>query len=134
MIFGSSIYCHVTKDVRKNLEPTTELGIFVGHTDTPHNYRLYLSSHKMTVVHRDVKFDEERAMRFSLERELQLHGKEEILAPKEEPHNNVEKPHAEEHRVEEPTHAKTSKDRRKCTKEVDRLMHDARENVGAPTS
>jgi len=37
-IFDSSVYCHVTKDVRKNLEPTAELGIFVGYIDTPHNY------------------------------------------------------------------------------------------------
>ena len=71
-IFGSSVYFHVTKYARKNLESTTELGIFVGYTDTPHNYRLYLLTNKMTVVHRDVRFNEEKAMRVSLERELQL--------------------------------------------------------------
>ena len=69
-IFVSSFYYHVTKDARKNIEPTIELGIFVGHTDTPHNYQLYLPSHRMIVVRRDVKFNEENAMRFSLEREL----------------------------------------------------------------
>ena len=69
-IFGSSVYCHVTKDERKILEPISELGIFVGYNDTPHNYRVYLPSHKMKIVHRDVKFDEEKAMRCSLEREL----------------------------------------------------------------
>jgi hypothetical protein len=37
-IFGSSVYCHVTKDARKKLEPTVEIGIFVGYTDTPYNY------------------------------------------------------------------------------------------------
>ena len=82
-IFGSSVYCHVTKDSRKKLEPTAELGILVGYTNTPQNYRLYLPSHRMTVVCRDVKFDEEKAMRCSLERELQLHVYEKILAPKE---------------------------------------------------
>ena len=41
-IFGSSIYCHVTKDSWKKLDPTTELGILVGYTDTPHNYRVFL--------------------------------------------------------------------------------------------
>jgi hypothetical protein len=81
-----------------------------------------------------VKFDEEKAMRCSLERELQLHADEEILAPKEEPQDDVEQPHAEEQRVEAPTHAETSRDGRKHTREADRLMHDARENVGAPTS
>jgi len=37
-IFGSSVYCHVTKDAWKKLEPKTKLGILVGYTDTPHNY------------------------------------------------------------------------------------------------
>ena len=37
-IFGSLVYMHVTKDSRKKLEPTAEVGIFVGYTDTPHNY------------------------------------------------------------------------------------------------
>ena len=35
-------------------------------------------------MHRDLKFDEQRAMRVSLERELKLHGDEELLVPKEE--------------------------------------------------
>ena len=33
-IFGSSVYVHVTKDAKKKLEPTIEIGIFVGYTDT----------------------------------------------------------------------------------------------------
>jgi len=41
-IFGSSFYYHVSKEARKNLEPTSELGIFVGYIDIPHNYRVYL--------------------------------------------------------------------------------------------
>lgn len=61
-IFGSSIYFHVTKDVGKNLELTTEMGIFFGYTDTTHNYWVSLPTRKMTVVHRDVRFDEEKAM------------------------------------------------------------------------
>ena len=34
-IFGSPVYIHVMKDARKKLEPTAEVGIFVGYTDTP---------------------------------------------------------------------------------------------------
>jgi hypothetical protein len=49
-IFGSSVYVHVTKDVRKKLEPTTKLGIFVGYTEIPHNYRVYFPNSKMTVM------------------------------------------------------------------------------------
>ena len=56
-IFGSSIYVHVTKVSRKKLEPTAEIGIFLGYTDTPHNYRVYLSNNRMAIVRWDVKFD-----------------------------------------------------------------------------
>jgi hypothetical protein len=40
----------VTKDARKKLEPTTEAGIFVGYTETPHNYRVYFPNSKMIVM------------------------------------------------------------------------------------
>jgi len=88
----------------------------------------------MIVVHRDVKFDEEKAMRCSIERELQLHVTEELLAPKEEPHIDVEQSHAEDPGVETSTQEKSSRDGRKCTREAKNLLHDVRENVGAPTS
>ena len=57
-IFGSSFYCHVTKDARKKLEPKAELGILVRYTDTPHNYRVFLPTSQRIVVRRDLKFDE----------------------------------------------------------------------------
>ena len=48
-IFGSSVYVHVTKDARKKLEPRDDIGIFVGYTDTPHNYQMYFPNNKMTL-------------------------------------------------------------------------------------
>lgn len=63
-----------------------------------------------------------------------MHEYEELLAPKEEPRDVVEQPQAEEHRVEAPTHADTSRYGRKYTREANSLMHYARDNVGAPTS
>ena len=57
-IFGSSVYCHVTKDAQKKLDPIAELGIVVAYTDTPHNYRVFLPTNQRTVVRRDLKFDE----------------------------------------------------------------------------
>ena len=83
-IFGSFVYVHVTKDARKKLELTTEVRIFVGYTETPHNYRVYLPNNKMTVMRRDIKFDEGKGMQLSLERELDLHAEEELLVPKDE--------------------------------------------------
>ena len=55
-IFGSLVYIHVTKDARKKLEPTAEVGIFVGYNDTPHNYRVYFPDSRKTVVRWDIKF------------------------------------------------------------------------------
>ena len=42
----------------------------MGYTNTPHNYLVYLQTSKMTMVHRDVIFDEDKVMQVSLEREL----------------------------------------------------------------
>ena len=61
-IFGSSVYFHVTKDARKKLELTVELGIFVGYIDTPHNYQVYLPTSQRIVICKDLKFDEQKAM------------------------------------------------------------------------
>jgi hypothetical protein len=118
-IFGSSVYVHVTKDSRKKLEPTAEVGMFVGYTKTPHNYRVYFSNSKMTVMRRDIKFDEGKAMRLSLERELDLQAEEELLVPKDES-QDVDQLHEEVHGVEETTQAEPSiKNGRKRTMKDD---------------
>ena len=57
-----------------------ELGVFVGYTKTPHNYRVYLPSIRMKIMRKDVMFDEKKAMQCSLERELQIPREKEILA------------------------------------------------------
>lgn len=88
----------------------------------------------MTMVRRDVKLDEGKAIECSLEREIQLHEDEELLDPNDEPQDDVEQPHVKEKRVEAPTHADNSRDGRKHTREANILMHVARENVGAPAS
>ena len=129
------LYFHVKKDVRKKLEPTAKLGIFVGYTDTPHNYQVYLLTSRMTFVRRDVKFDDQKAMCASLEREIQLHEIEELLVHKiEETQFDVEKPHVEDLGVETSTQEESSRDGRKCMREEDKLLSNARDNVGAPRS
>lgn len=104
------------------------------YIETPHNYCVYFPSLRMTVVHRDVKFDEEKSLRFSFESKLQLHLDQNILALKEVPQEVVEKSQAKEQRLETPTQAETSREGRKKSREVERIFHDARENLGAPTS
>jgi len=64
-IFGSLVYCHVTKDAQKKLRPTTELGIFLRYIGTPYSYRVYMWISRMIVACRDIKFDEEKVIRVS---------------------------------------------------------------------
>ena len=69
---------------------------------------------------------------------MSITPEEELLDPKEEPQEDpqdvVEKPQAEHERAEAPTHANTSKYGMNRTKETNKLLHNARENVGEPTS
>lgn len=103
----------------------------MGYTDTPHNYRVFLPTSQRIVVRRDLKFDEKKSMQVSLERELELHAEEEFLVPKEEkPPIDAKKPHVEDPGVETSTHAESSGDGWKRSREADRLMLDAWENVG----
>ena len=133
-IFGLSVYVHVTKDTRKKLEPNVEVGILVGYTETPHNYRVYLKNNRTTVARRDIKFNEGKAMQLSLERELDLHAEEELLVPKDES-QDVDPPHEEVHGVEDSTHAEPSiRNGRRRTTKADRLRLDVAESVGALTS
>jgi hypothetical protein len=133
-IFGSFVYVHVTKDARKKLELTAEVGIFVGYTETPHNYRVYFPNNKMIVMRWDIKLDEGKSMQLSLERELDLHAEEELLVPKDES-QYVDQPHEEVHGVEKTTQADPSiRNGIKFTTEDDRLRLDVAQNVGAPTS
>ena len=105
----------MTKDSKKKLEPTAEVGIFVGYTKTPHNYHVHFPNNIMTIVIRDIKFDEEKTMLLSLERELDLHAEEELLVPKDES-QDVDQPHEEVHGVEEITHVEPSiRNGRRCT-------------------
>jgi hypothetical protein len=132
--FGSSIFVNVNKDARKKLEPTIEVGIFVGYSEAPHNYRVYFMNSNMTIMRQDIKFDEGKAMQLSLERELDLHVEEELMVPKDES-QYVDQPHEEVHGVEETTQENPSirNGRNHITKDG-RLRLDVAQNVGAPTS
>ena len=124
----------MTKDARKKLEPTAEAGIFLGYTEMPHNYHVYFPNSQMTVMRRDIKFNEVKAMQLLLERELHLHIEKELLVPKYEP-LDVDQPQEEIHGVEESTYAKPNiRQGRKHTTEVERLKLDAAQNEGFPTS
>jgi hypothetical protein len=52
LTFGSLalVYCHVSKDSRKKLEPTTEKGILWATSETSKAYRVYIPSLRKTVI------------------------------------------------------------------------------------
>ena len=92
-----------------------------------------MSDSRKTVVRRDIKFQEEKAMQCLLEREPHLHAYEELLVPKDEL-PDVDQPQEEVHGVEETTHAAPTIRGRKRTTEAERLARDAEKVVGPPTA
>src|SRR5699024_4707251 len=86
-----------------------------------------------TVVRRDITFQEEKAMKCSLEREPHLHADEELLVSKDEL-QVVDQPQKEVHGVEETTHATLTIRGRKRTTKAQRLARDAEKVVGPPTT
>ena len=66
-IFGSVCYCHVHADNRKKLDPSGEKGLLVGYNDILKAYRVYILARRRIIVSRDVQFDEDKALRRSLD-------------------------------------------------------------------
>ena len=66
-MFGCLAFSHVPSEKMTNLEPTAEKGIFVGYSETSKAYRIYIPVQRKLVVRRDVKFEEDRAFRKSME-------------------------------------------------------------------
>jgi hypothetical protein len=64
-IFGCVFYCHIPTEKRTKLDPTTKKRILVGYNETSKSYRIYIPSTRKTVVRRNIKFEEERALRKS---------------------------------------------------------------------
>jgi hypothetical protein len=64
-IFGCLVYCHVSTERRIELEHITEKGILVGYSETSNAYRVYIPALGRTMVRRDVRFEEDMALRKS---------------------------------------------------------------------
>jgi transposase InsO family protein len=61
-VFGSTVYAHVPKELRKKLDPLSQKGIFVGYEANSKAYRILLDTGKM-IVSRDVIFDENASLK-----------------------------------------------------------------------
>jgi hypothetical protein len=66
-IFGCLTYSHVPLEKRTKLDPTAQQGILVGYSKVSKAYWIYIPSQQRVVVSRDVRFEEGRDFRRSLE-------------------------------------------------------------------
>lgn len=81
----AQIFSSISKDNMKKLEPTTKKCILVGYIEITQAYRVYLLALKKTIIKWDARFQENIAMRESLEQEKVGVLGEELFAPKKEP-------------------------------------------------
>ena len=84
-IFDSVCYYHVHVDNRKKLDPYGEKGLLVGYSEISKAYRVYIPSRRRIIVSRDVQFDEDRALRRSLDLPTEQHLAQESRVKLEEP-------------------------------------------------
>ena len=63
------------------MEATGERGIFVGYDETSKAFRIYLPAQRKVVVRREVKFEEEKSFKWSLDSEMEdQHGTTQLTA------------------------------------------------------
>jgi hypothetical protein len=123
-IFGCIAYCHIPAEKRTKLDPTTEKGILVGYSETSKAYRIYIPSTRKTVLRRDVKFEEERALRNSCQDilEAEVPNQEEKSSS-----SRIDPPTMEQQEKEQPTLSKKRK-----PKWAEQLLKEASEQVESP--
>ena len=69
-IFCCVTYSHVPSEKRTKLEATGEHGIFVGYDEAWKDFHIYLPMQRKFMVRREVKFEDEKAFRRSLDFEM----------------------------------------------------------------
>jgi hypothetical protein len=68
-IFGCPVYIHVPKEKRTKMEPSGKKYVFLGYSEKPKAYRIYVPGQRKIEVRKDVTLHEEAA--FNKSRELE---------------------------------------------------------------
>jgi hypothetical protein len=122
-IFGCIAYCHFPAERRTKLDPTSEKGRY---SETSKAYRIYIPSTRKTVLRRDIKFEEERALHKSCQdrdiSETKVPNQEEEPSPK-----GADLPTEGQREEEQPTLSKKRK-----PKWAEQLLKEASEQVKSP--
>ena len=85
-IFGSVCYCHVHTENRKKQDLSGEKGLLVGYSKILKAYRVYIPTRRKIIVSRDVQFDEDRALRRSMDLLAEQQPTQDLGVKLEEPH------------------------------------------------
>ena len=83
--YSTVYYCHVHADNRKKLDPSGEKGLLVGYSEILKAYRVYIPVRRRIIVNRDVQFDEDKALRRSLDLPAEQQPAQESGVKLEEP-------------------------------------------------
>ena len=84
-IFDNVCYCHVHADNRRKLDPFGEKGLLVSYNEISKAYRVYILARKRIIMSRDVQFDEDRALRRSLDLPTEQQPAQQTRVKLEEP-------------------------------------------------
>jgi hypothetical protein len=137
-IFGCLVYCHVPSEKRTKLEATAEKGIFVGYSETSKAYRVYILALRKTVVRRDVKFEEDRALRKAHDTVQQQQGIRSLRLRRMRRHRlqgtgtDAQTSDQDEEQEAPLVQDTPSSSRRRKTRWVEQTLREAQEYVGAP--
>jgi hypothetical protein len=81
-IFGCPVFVHIPKENKTKLYPSRKKGIFVGYCEVSKAFRIYIPSYHHIEISRDVKFDEDAALKKSRRCQLEEVYEEEPIAPR----------------------------------------------------
>lgn len=73
-VFGSDVMVHVPKARRKQFDPKSTKGLFVGYCEDAKGYRVYDPKKGNFVINRDVVVLGESAVRSKTRRRCRVHG------------------------------------------------------------
>jgi hypothetical protein len=81
-IFGCLVFEHISKELRKKLDPSKKTGIFFGYCEASKGLRIYIPDYHHIDISRDVIFDEYKTLKISKRFHLEEVYEEQLVAPR----------------------------------------------------
>jgi hypothetical protein len=137
MVFGCLVHCHVPSKKRKKLEATANKKIFVGYNENSKAYKVYIPSLRNIVVRRDVRFEEDKALRKAHDTGAKAAGDQELEIQKTKETQGTgagsdDQIADQDVEQQDPPVQETPSTRRKKTRWAEQTLREAQEYVDAP--